>query len=112
MRSVQVQFAIDDIDRGDAIAAELLNRHLVACVQTIGPVTSRYWWRGSINQAEERLYLCKTAPDRVADVIECIRSLHPYDVPETVWCDSTAGLEAYVDWIVAETRRPGSDGNP
>ena len=35
-----------DVAQGNAIVVELLNAHLIACAQTIGPVTSRYWWRG------------------------------------------------------------------
>ena len=98
-----MQFAIDDVAAGDAIVGELLTNRLVACAQTIGPVTSRYWWGGSINHAQEWLFLCKTTPERLADVIECIRSGHPYDTPEIIASDITACLDAYLDWIVAET---------
>ena len=59
-----MQFAIDDVAAGDAIVGELLTNRLVACAQTIGPVTSRYWWGGSINHAQEWLFLCKTTPER------------------------------------------------
>ena len=104
MRSVQVQFTIDDVARGEAIALELLNTRLVACAQTIGPVTSRYWWDGAINQTQEWLFVCKTTPERLDDVIERVRARHPYEVPEIVACDITGGLDAYVDWIVTETR--------
>jgi len=99
-----VQFAIDDDARGDAIVADLLQRRLVACAQMVGPVTSRYWWRGSIERATEWMFLCKTTPERLEAVIECIRSQHPYEVPEIVASDITGGLETYVDWIVDETR--------
>jgi periplasmic divalent cation tolerance protein len=106
MSSVQLQFTIDDIAAGEAIATELLQRRLVACAQTVGPITSRYWWQGSINHAQEWLFLCKTTPDRVDAAIECVRTRHPYDVPEIVASDITAGLEPYLDWIVAETHEP------
>ena len=89
-------------------ATELLSRRLIACAQTIGPITSRYWWQGSINQSEEWLFLCKTTPDLVADVVDCVRALHPYDTPEIVASTITDGLESYIDWIVAETHAPPS----
>ena len=108
MRSIQVQFAIDDAVQGEAIVVDLLHRRLVACAQTVGPVTSRYWWRGSISQAREWLFLCKTTPERLDDVIEAIRLAHPYEVPEIVACEITAGLESYVQWIAAETQAPPS----
>ena len=49
--------------RADAIVGSLLARHLVACGQRTGPVTSRYWWNGSLEQAEEWLVLLKTRRD-------------------------------------------------
>jgi periplasmic divalent cation tolerance protein len=104
VRSIQVQFAIDDIAQGEAIVLDLLSARLVACAQTVGPVTSRYWWEGSINQTQEWLFVCKTTPERLDDVIERVRARHPYEVPEIVAFDITGGLDAYVDWIVTETR--------
>jgi periplasmic divalent cation tolerance protein len=104
MRAVQVQFTIDDLARGEEIALELLNTRLVACVQTEGPVTSRYWWDGSINQTQEWVFVCKTTPARLDDVIERVRARHPYEVPEIVAHAITGGLEEYDDWIVTETR--------
>ena len=103
-RAVQVQFTIDDEAARDRIVDELLRRRLVACAQTLGPVTSRYWWNGEISEAREWLVVCKTVPGRVDAVVESIRSNHPYDVPEIVAGEITGGLGAYLDWVAAETR--------
>ena len=104
MKCVQVQFAIDDRHAGDAIVTELLRQRLIACAQTIGPMASRYWWNGSLEEAEEVLVLCKTASDRLEAVIECIRRAHPFETPEIVAVDIEGGLESYLEWIVAQTR--------
>ena len=104
--SVQVQFTIDDRERGDVIATDLLERRLVACAQTVGPISSRYWWQGTINQSQEWLFLCKTTTDHLDAVIEHIARRHPYDVPEIVACDITGGFGPYLDWIAAETHAP------
>jgi periplasmic divalent cation tolerance protein len=101
-----MQFTIDDRTRGDAIAQSLLERRLIACAQTVGPMTSTYWWQGSITQSQEWLFLCKTTDDRVEAAIESIRAQHPYEVPEIVACTITAALESYGAWIVAETHEP------
>ena len=108
MSAVQLQFTIDDLARGEEIVAGLLSEHLVACAQTVGPMTSRYWWQGSINQAQEWLFVCKTTPARLEEAIEHIRAAHPYEVPEIVACDITGGLDAYLDWIDAETQPPAA----
>jgi periplasmic divalent cation tolerance protein len=102
-RAVQVQFTIDDAAARDAIVDELLRRRLVACAQTVGPVTSRYWWNGEISEASEWLVVCKTVPRHVDEVIEAVRSRHPYEVPEIVAAEISGGLTAYLDWVAAET---------
>jgi periplasmic divalent cation tolerance protein len=108
MQAVQVQFAIDDVGRGEEIVDELLQRHLVACAQMLAPLTSRYWWQGAINTAQEALFVCKTTRERLDAAIECIRRRHPYDVPEIVACDITGGHQPYLDWIATETHDPPS----
>lgn len=105
MGQVQVQFAIDDPERADAIVESLLARRLVACGQRLGPVTSRYWWNGSLEQAAEWLVLLKTRSELTSRVIESIVADHPYEVPEVVAVDIDQGSAGYLDWIVAVTAR-------
>ena len=107
MSTRQVQFAIDDATAGAAIVDDLLHRRLISCAQTVGPVTSRYWWHGSINQAQEWLFLCKTTADRLDEVIDAIRARHPYELAEIVAFEITDALDAYTDWIAAETSFSG-----
>jgi periplasmic divalent cation tolerance protein len=113
VRAVQVQFTIDDEAKADEIVSDLLRRRLIACAQTIGPVTSRYWWDGAIAQASERLIVAKTTADRAGAVVESIRARHPYDVPEIVVSEISGGLAEYLDWIASETRAgpDGADGS-
>ena len=103
-RAVQVQFTIDDEAARDAIVDELLRLRLVACAQTLGPLTSRYWWGGVMSEAREWLVVCKTVAPSADVVVEAIRARHPYDVPEIVVTEITGGLAAYLDWVAAETR--------
>jgi len=107
VRTLKVQFAIDDAITGEAIVNDLLNQRVIACAQTIGPVTSRYWWHGSINQAQEWLFVCATTADRLDEVVDAIRVRHPYEVPEIVAFEIAGALDAYTDWIAAETTSPG-----
>jgi periplasmic divalent cation tolerance protein len=104
MGSLQVQFTIDDLARGERIALDLLHDRLVACAQTIGPVTSRYWWNGAVEQTEEWLFVCKTTSERADAVIERIRADHPYAVPEIVATEIVTAFTPYAEWIAAETQ--------
>jgi periplasmic divalent cation tolerance protein len=101
-----VQFVIDDPERADAIVELLLTRRLVACGQRLGPVSSRYWWNGSLEQAAEWLVLLKTRSELTAQVIEAIVADHPYEVPEVVAVDIDRAAGGYLEWIDAVTADP------
>jgi len=105
MTCFQVQFTIDDLDKGRTIADELLGQRLIGCVQEVGPIRSRYWWRGTLTESEEWLFLCKTSERRLDATIEAIAERHPYETPEVIATPIASGLTAYLDWIEAETDR-------
>jgi periplasmic divalent cation tolerance protein len=99
MNYVQVQFAIDDAGAADSIIESLLSDHLVACGQRTAPMTSRYWWNGRLEHAEEWLVLLKTRTDLVSRVIDEIVRTHPYETPEVVAVAITDGARPYLEWI-------------
>ena len=84
------------------IAHELLERRLVACVN-ITAVRSLYRWKGQICDDAEDLLIMKTAARLVPDLIEKIRAIHPYDVPEVIAIPVTQGYPGYLDWVIGET---------
>ncbi len=96
---VEIRFSIDDEARADEIVGALLARRLVACGQRIGPMTSRYWWSGKLQQSEEWLVLLKTRSELTGRVSEVIVAHHPYDTPEIVAVPIVTGLARYLDWI-------------
>lgn len=80
----------------------LVAERLAGCVQMM-PITSVYRWQGAPTCASECLLLIKTRAVLFDRVMERIRQIHPYRVPEIVAMPFTAGLPAYLDWIDAET---------
>jgi len=48
---IKVQTATGSEREAERIAAALVERRLAACVQVLGPVASRYRWRGEVEQA-------------------------------------------------------------
>lgn len=77
----------------------LLEERLIACVNLVGPVTSRYRWEGAIEENTEVLLVMKTATERVAGLRERIAALHSYSVPEVLEFAADSGLSAYLDWV-------------
>jgi periplasmic divalent cation tolerance protein len=100
---VQIQFALDDPVRADAIVATLLALHLVACGQRTTPVISHYRWKGALEQAEEWLVLLKTRAELAEQVIDVIVRDHPYETPEVIVLPVIQGSPRYLDWIAEVT---------
>jgi periplasmic divalent cation tolerance protein len=83
----------------ERISAVLLERRLAACVQVIGPISSRYRWQDGIEQAREWMCVAKTSAARYGELEAAIRELHSYDEPEVVATPIVAGSKGYLDWI-------------
>ncbi len=47
----------------------------------------------------ECLLLIKTRESRIEALMESVRSLHPYELPEVIAVPVVAGLAPYLDWI-------------
>lgn len=113
MTHVEIRFTIDDEAGADAIIGALLAERLVACGQRVGPIMSRYWWSGTIDQSEEWLVLVKTRSALTDRVVETIVEHHPYETPEVVAVPIVAGYAGYLDWIDDVTGGvSGTTGNP
>ena len=94
---------IDTKEAAQKIAESLVSKHLAACVQVGGPITSTYWWQGEIEHAQEWVCTAKTRKDLYDEVERAIKEVHTYDVPEILAVDVVAGIKSYTDWIVQET---------
>ena len=91
----------------DADAAEfgrtLIDERLAACVNLLPVMESVYRWEGKIEFEAERQLVIKTSRDRIGDLWDRVRELHPYEVPEFVVIPIIDGNEAYLRWIGEST---------
>jgi len=86
------------------IARQLVDEHLVACVNILPAVRSIYRYQGKVEDDRELLLLMKTSDDRLEALIPRVRALHPYEVCEVLALEVSAGSQPYLDWVLAETR--------
>lgn len=91
------------VDVGRSLAQTLVQERLVACVTVLPGVTSVYRWEGKLEESSEVLLIMKTVGDRMQLLMERIRALHPYAVPEVLALPVHAALPAYAAWVVAES---------
>jgi len=86
------------------IAKKLLDKHLVACAQIEGPITSYYWWEGKQESAAEWRCTLKSTTDLYPVLERVILDLHPYQTPEILAVPINQGYPPYLKWIDTETK--------
>ena len=94
---------VPDVATAERIADALLAERLAACVNRVGPVRSRFRWKGALDAADELLLLIKARASSLPRIEERIRALHPYEVFELLALPVAAGSAAYLAWLAAET---------
>ena len=85
------------------IANLLLEQRQVACVNIIPEVGSRFWWAGELDSTQESLLVIKTKASRLTEIINLVKGVHSYTVPEIIALPIVGGNQDYLDWIDKET---------
>ncbi len=96
---------VPDAHAAQALARQLVEQKLAACVNSLPAVRSIYRWQGVIEEATEVTLLIKTVRARYAELEAAIKAAHPYDVPEIIALPISECLPAYLGWIVQETKK-------
>lgn len=81
------------------LACTLLEERAIACCNILPATTSMYWWQDAITTETEALLLMKVPTERVEAVMQRVRELHPYDLPEILSLPISHASEAYVRWV-------------
>jgi periplasmic divalent cation tolerance protein len=101
---LQVATTLASEEEALRLAQAIIEQHLAACVQVVGPVTSVYRWRGAVETSREWQCVMKTSGACYAELAQAIAELHPYEVPELIATEIVAGSPAYLAWITQETK--------
>ena len=105
MEKILIVFVtVSSREEGENIGTSLVESKLAACVNVIPQVSSIFSWQGKIESENEVLLLVKTSQDRIGDLIDEIKRVHSYDVPEILAVPVFAGSKEYIDWVHQETR--------
>lgn len=87
----------------DRIARELVERHLAACVQVEGPITSHYGWAGKLQAEQEYRLMIKTRRSVWESLRDKLAEIHPYEEPEIILLDVPDAAPGYLSWVVDQT---------
>lgn len=103
-----VQTSIDSREGAQKIAQTVVSQHLAACCWVSGPITSTYWWKENLEQAEEWVCQIKTRQELYPEVEQSIKAVHTYEEPEIIATPISAGSRGYLAWIEQETKHADS----
>jgi periplasmic divalent cation tolerance protein len=102
---VAVLVTASSSDEAVNIASALVEEHLAACANIVGPIRSIYRWQEAIEDAEEHLLIVKARAADFAALEARVRELHSYDLPEIIALPLRAGSEPYLAWLADATGR-------
>jgi periplasmic divalent cation tolerance protein len=91
-------------DKAEEITNLLLEEKLVACVNRIGPVKSKYFWKGEIQGDDEFILFLKTKDELLSQTLERLEEIHPYEVPEIVLLEVEDVNSSYLKWVTEVIR--------
>ncbi|MFF7360956.1 divalent cation tolerance protein CutA [Streptomyces sp. NPDC008125] len=93
----------DTEDKAQHLATKAVEMRLAACAQIDGPIKSIYRWEGKIEIDAEWRVLYKTTAAHFDELATLIEAVHDYHTPEIIATPITAGSDAYLAWLSAET---------
>ena len=99
MSHVVVLITATSTGEAEAIGRALVEARLAACVNIASGVRSFFRWQGAIEDQEEALLLVKSRGELVPSIIETVKGLHSYTVPEVIALPILAGSPDYLAWI-------------
>ncbi len=94
-----------DEAKAQAIATQLIEQRLAACVNQVPGVKSTYRWEGAIRTDSEILLVIKSQRDQVQSIKQVVVELSGYELPELIAMEIIDGSQHYLDWLTVESRQ-------
>ncbi|HEY0721542.1 MAG TPA: divalent-cation tolerance protein CutA [Gammaproteobacteria bacterium] len=88
-----------DQESADALAVQLVESRLAACVNIVPGIRSVYRWKGEVLKETELLLVIKSSSTCFESLKEAILARHPYELPEVIAVAVNAGHLPYLAWI-------------
>lgn len=99
MSEHRITYITAPMEVAEQIAVALVEENLAACINIIEKVKSIYRWEGQVQKGPESLLIVKAMTEKTEALIERVREIHPYEIPEVISFDIVAGNQDYLDWL-------------
>jgi periplasmic divalent cation tolerance protein len=90
---------VPNYEEGRKIATYLVEKQVVACVNIIQNVVSIYRWKEKVEESNEALLIIKTMEKNNEELINAIKKLHSYEIPECIGFKIEKGSPQYLKWL-------------
>jgi periplasmic divalent cation tolerance protein len=87
------------VAEAQVIGRALVENRSAACVNIVPGLRSLFRWQGAIEDQEETLMLVKSRAERLPFIVETVKELHSYSVPEVIALPIIGGSSDYLAWI-------------
>ena len=99
MSEHRITYVTAPAEVAEMIANTLVEEDLAVCINIVEQVRAIYKWENKVEMSYEALLIIKGLTAKTNDMVEKIREIHPYEVPEVISFDITAGNPDYLDWL-------------
>ena len=103
MSAIVVLVTASNEDEAAKIGKALVEERLAACANIIPKIRSIYRWEGKVADEPEAMMLIKTTDGAFDALLERVKELHSYSVPEIIALPIGAGSSEYLSWIEEST---------
>jgi periplasmic divalent cation tolerance protein len=103
---VLIYATFPSVAAASAIGEDLVKARLAACVNILEGIVSIYEWEGQLQRDTEAVAIVKTREDLAATVVATLKAAHSYENPAIVVLPVAGGSLPYLEWVLAQTRRP------
>jgi periplasmic divalent cation tolerance protein len=93
-------------DKAAALAKQLVEAKLAACINRVPGVASTYWWEGKVEQETEDLLIAKTDKSKVKALVKAVKAAGYSKVPEVIALRIKEGNQDYLKWIASTLGTP------
>ncbi len=99
MNEIIVFITASKEDEAVKISRALVEARLAGCVNIIGNIRSIYSWHGKIEDEKEFLMIAKTRKKLFKAIVQKIKEIHSYSVPEVIAMPIVEGSPDYMKWL-------------
>jgi periplasmic divalent cation tolerance protein len=96
---IQISTTTSTKEEAEIISEIVVSKKIAACVQILGPIKSRYWWKDNIETDDEWLCLIKSKKSNYKKIEKIILEKHSYETPEITSISILKASPGYGKWL-------------